>query len=196
MVPFLAYLERKKFFRVLTHTNATETWVKNSTLSKWAKNGTNRLSSTSWIEWYNFWAIWREKIFSCSDTHKCHWKLGPKIDPHQMGQKWYQSIQLVETNRMVPFLAYLERKKFFVLWHTQTQLKVMVKNRPSPNGLKMVPIDAARRAESNGTIFSLFGEKKFFRALTHTNATESGEGRCSVSTLIGVYTWKIFFSPN
>ena len=67
-------------------------------------------------------------------------------------------------------------------------LKVGSKNRPSPNGLKMVPIDSARRDESNGTIFSLFGEKKFFRALTHTNATESGEGRCSVSTLIGVYT--------
>ena len=67
-------------------------------------------------------------------------------------------------------------------------LKVRSKIRPSPNGLKIIPFDSARRDESNGTIFSLFGEKKNFRALTRTNATESGEGRCLVSTLIGVYT--------
>ena len=60
-------------------------------------------------------------------------------------------------------------------------LKVGSKNRPSPNGPKMVPIDSARRDESNGTIFSLFGEKNFFRALTHTNATES-DGQKSTLT--------------
>merc|ERR1712035_161615 len=113
-------------------------------------------------------------------------KVGAKNFSLQIGSKWYHSIRLDELNRLVPFLAHLVRVDFW------TQLSVAFvcvrtrKNFFSPNRLKMVPFDSSRRAESIGTIFrpfgegrflsitkwpknytifSLFGEKKFFRVL-------------------------------
>ena len=77
------------------------------------------------------------------------------------------------------------------------------KNRPSPNGLKMVPIDSARRDESNGTIFSLFGEKIFFHFLTKANVTESGDQKSTLNkwprqdesngTIFNLFGEKFFF---
>ena len=62
----------------------------------------------------------------------------------------------------MPFLGYLERVDF---WTQVSVAFVCVRTRKiffSPNGLKVIPFDSSRRAESNDIILSPFREKKFF----------------------------------
>ena len=83
---------------------------------------------------------------------------------------------------MVPFLAKLVRVDF---WTQLSVAFVCVRTRKfffSPNGLKVIPFDSARRAESIGAIFSPFGEGRIF--------DPSFSGVCVCQNA------KNFFSPN
>ena len=64
------------------------------------------------------------------------------------GQTIYFRNQRDETNRLVPFLAQSERVDFLMTRLLAFVHKLWSKSRPSPIGLKVIPFDSSRRADS------------------------------------------------